>query len=179
MSRSLAVIDDGENKEWASRLSKLVDRTDKGDKAAVAELREFFDEAPSLWEQCGNLAVQAERAWVSLVDGGNPVVNEAFCKKLAKMRAELAGGESSPLERLLAERIAACWLQVQFADAKYAWSLNDGMSLEQGDYYQRCQERAHRRYISAIRALAQVRRLLAPAVQLNIAERQVNIGPGQ
>jgi len=175
VGRSIAVIADAENKEWASRLSKLIDRTDKGEKAAIAELRQFFDETPSLWEQCGNFAVQAEQAWVGLLDRGNPVVNEALCRKLKRMKAELAGAEPNPLERLLAERIAACWLQVQFADAKYAWSLNHGMSLEQGDYYQRCQGRAHRRYLSAIRTLAQVRRLLKPAVQLNVAERQVNI----
>jgi hypothetical protein len=50
------------------------------------------------------------------------------------------------------------------------------MSLDQGDYYQRHQDRAHKRYLSAVRALAQVRRLLTPAVQVNIGGQQVNIG---
>ena len=33
---------------------------------------------------------------------------------------------------------------------------------------------AHRRYLSAIRSLAQVRRLLSPSIQVNIAEQQIN-----
>ena len=37
------------------------------------------------------------------------------------------------------------------------------------------QDRAHRRYLSAIRTLAQVRRLLTPAVQINVGENQVNV----
>jgi hypothetical protein len=34
-------------------------------------------------------------------------------------------------------------------------------------------DRAHRRFLSAIKALAQVRRLLVPMVQMNVAENQV------
>ena len=39
-------------------------------------------------------------------------------------------------------------------------------------------DRGHRRYLSAIKALAQVRLLLLPTVQVNMAENQVvaNIG---
>ena len=37
-------------------------------------------------------------------------------------------------------------------------------------------DHAHRRYLSAIRTLAQVRKLLVPVVQVNIADRQVNVG---
>ena len=39
-------------------------------------------------------------------------------------------------------------------------------------------DRAHRRYLSAIKALVQVRRLLVPMVQVKMAEQQVvaNVG---
>ena len=50
-----------------------------------------------------------------------------------------------------------------------------GGRFAEGDYWQKQQERAHRRYLSAIRTLAQVRRLLVPAMQVNIAERQLNV----
>ena len=44
--------------------------------------------------------------------------------------------------------------------------------------YQRRQDRAARQYLKALRSLAEVRRLLVPTVQVNIAKRQVNIaGP--
>jgi hypothetical protein len=56
----------------------------------------------------------------------------------------------------------------------YAQALKaKGMSWESSEYHQRRQDRAQRRYLEAIRTLAQVRRLLAPTVQLNIAEQQI------
>jgi hypothetical protein len=45
--------------------------------------------------------------------------------------------------------------------------------VSQGEYYQKRLDRAHRRHLSAIRTLAQIRKL-APAVQINIAEKQIN-----
>jgi len=69
----------------------------------------------------------------------------------------------------------ACWLQVQFADSRAAYFEQHGGTLAQGQYWQRMQDRAHRRYLTAIRTLAQVRRLLTPAVQINVAENQVNL----
>ena len=43
----------------------------------------------------------------------------------------------------------------------------------QGERYQRRIDRAHKRHLSAVRALAQVRKM-GPAVQINIAEKQIN-----
>lgn len=53
------------------------------------------------------------------------------------------------------------------------------LGLAQADYYRRCVDRAHRRYLSAIRTLALVRRLLRPVVaQVNIGAQQVNVSAG-
>jgi hypothetical protein len=54
-------------------------------------------------------------------------------------------------------------------------AMPNTMSFQAGDYYQRRQDRGHHRYISAIRALAQVRQLLIPAVQVNVGGQQVNM----
>lgn len=163
-------------------INELIQRGNEGDRRALSALREVFDEYPGLWEECGNLALQAERALVAMVAGENEVTQEAMSRKLAAMREELAGSEPTPLERLLVERVVACWFQVQYADAIYAQNVTNGrMTFEQGDYYQRRQDRAHGRYLSAIRTLAQVRRLLTPPMQVNIGARQVNVaqvGPG-
>jgi hypothetical protein len=76
---------------------------------------------------------------------------------------------------LSVERIIACWLHVQYADQHMVTFEHKGGTFREGEYWQRQQDRAHRRYLIAIRTLAQVRRLLAPNVQVNIAEQQVNI----
>ena len=45
-------------------------------------------------------------------------------------------------------------------------------------YLQRCIDWAHKRYLSAIKTLAVVRKLAVPVLQVNIARKQVNVaGP--
>ena len=96
---------------------------------------------------------------------------------LEQMRAELAGPNPSPLEILGAERVVSCWLQLHFAELLYERNLPK-MVLTEDDYYQKRLDRLHRRYLSAMRSLAQVRKLLKPKVaQINIADKQqINTG---
>jgi hypothetical protein len=47
--------------------------------------------------------------------------------------------------------------------------------VPQGDYHQRRMDAAHRRFLAALEALATVRRLTLPALQINVARRQVNV----
>jgi hypothetical protein len=49
------------------------------------------------------------------------------------------------------------------------------MTLDLAAHYQACIDRAHKRYLSAIKALAVVRRLALPVLQVNIAKKQVNV----
>ena len=163
------------NEEDRRTLQALVPRAEKGDEQALAELRRRFDATPALWEELGNLAEHAQRVWVALSSGSNALIQQAAERKVAALRQELLGPAPSPLERLLVERIIACWLQVQYADQAAVAFEKKGGRFAEGDYWQKQQERAHRRYLSAIRTLAQVRRLLLPAVQMNIAEQQVNV----
>ena len=89
------------------------------------------------------------------------------------LRAGLAGSDPSDLELLLIERICCCWLAVQHADVVEFEC--GGATLPEGEYVQRRHDRAHRRFLSACKALAQVRKLLGPNIQVNVAEQQVNI----
>jgi hypothetical protein len=79
----------------------------------------------------------------------------------------------SVLERLLAERIVLCWLEVHCLDP--ALSPKTEMPVRHAEFCDRRRDRAHRRYLSALRSLATIRRLLVPSVQLNIGSKQVNI----
>ena len=104
---------------------------------------------------------------------------ETLPRKLDQLRAELGGPDPAPLERLLVKRVVSCWLHLHHLELTYA--SKESMSLELGAYYQRCLDRAHRRYLSAIKTLAVVRRLALPVLlaQVNIAaKQQVNVGPG-
>jgi hypothetical protein len=80
------------------------------------------------------------------------------------------------VERLLAERAVACWLHLYHLETVYAGKQS--MTLDLGTYYQKCLDRAHKRYLTALKALAEVRKLALPVLQLNIARKQVNVACG-
>ena len=150
----------------------LIRRAEGGDKSAMTELRPLLNHAPGAWEMAGNLAIRAENALVNVAAGRDEVLREALTKKVAMLKVEL-GGET-PLENLLVERVVACWLNVYYNDALHAMRMNN-ITWAESEYFQRRQERANRQYLQAIRTLAQVRRLLLPAVQVNIGAQQVNV----
>jgi hypothetical protein len=136
-------------------------------------LRKLLENPATVDQFGGDLARQAALSLIEGAAGENLAFKEALTRKLDLLRAELSGPNPTPLERLLVERVVACWLQVQDADVRYAQRKN--LSLEWGDYYQRRMDRAHKRYLSAIKTLATVRKVAVPVLQINVAKRQVNV----
>jgi hypothetical protein len=96
-----------------------------------------------------------------------------YSQRTQRLRAELGGANPTRLERLLVERIVACWLHLHHLEMIYAGK--ESMSLELGSYYQRSLTSAQKRYLTAIKTLAVVRTLAAPVLQVNIAKKQVNV----
>ena len=45
-------------------------------------------------------------------------------------------------------------------------------------YYQRRMNHSHKRYLSAIKKLALVRKLAVPVLQVDIAKKQINVAEG-
>ena len=155
------------------RFDKLIGPAQAGDKKALAELRPIVERA-GMWPYIGNLARKVEESWLEAMTGRNGLVREGFERRMADMRQELLAAGDSPLEWLLVERVVACWLQVAHADMAYATLAKaDTQTFKQGTYYLDRQDRAHARFIKATRTLATVRRLLTPAVQINVADKQI------
>jgi hypothetical protein len=148
--------------EILERLQALVRRAEQGDESALPTLRAALDANPWIWERYGDLAQQSQAAWLQLIAGPNLLLREAVERKAEQLRAELAGPEPSPLERLLVERVVACWLQVQYADAAYAQL--QGPNPAQHSAALKRQAGAQQRYLYAIKTLATVRKLLRPAL---------------
>jgi hypothetical protein len=159
------------------QVNALLPAANAGDPAALAELREVLDTAPQLWKEVGNLGRKAELDLVRMAAGTNPVVKDAIDRKLDALRHEVAGPHPSPLERLLADRVAIGWLSLTVAEGTYHQALERGLNQSDDTFHQQRIERAQRRYLAAIKALAQVRKLGVPAVQVNIGEKQINLIP--
>jgi hypothetical protein len=138
-----------------------VRRAEQGDESALPELRAALDTNPWIWERYGDLAQQSQAAWLQLIAGQNLMLRESIERKAEQMRAELAGPDPPPTERLLVERVVACWLQAQYADAAYAQLK--GNNPGQHTLALRRQNSAQQRYLHAIRTLVTVQKLLRPA----------------
>jgi hypothetical protein len=160
------------------RVNALLPAVNAGDQDARDELRAVLEETPALWSDLGNLGRQAEIALVRVAAGENPVVREAIIRKLDLLRRDVAGTNPSILERLLADRVAISWLSLTVTEGTYHQALERGLSQSDDTFHQQRIERAQRRYLAAIKALAQVRKLGVPAVQVNISDKQIIVAGG-
>ncbi len=156
-------------------MRKLMAKADQGDKQALDTLRPMLNYDGSVWEEVGDLAAAAQEALIEVASGQQRLfVQETIRRKCATLAQELAGSTPTPLEKLLVERIVLSWLHLHYVESIYAQNLAT-IPLRHEPFYQHRISKAQARYLSAIRTLAQVRRLQAPAVQVNIAEQQLNV----
>jgi hypothetical protein len=163
-----------ERRVTVAKLHTLIDKAQKGDGEVVSGIRKILDDSPDLaWRFIKGPGRMAEEALIDEFTRDKDLASKELLKhQLKSMKLEVAGENPSPLERLLAERVVATWLQVQFFDSLYAFGMKNEV-MSQGDYRQKRLDRAHRRHLSAVRTLAQVRKM-GPTVQINIAEVQIN-----
>jgi hypothetical protein len=157
-------------------LFALVKRAEDGDETALPAVKDLLNRPGAIDLLGGNLARLARQTLIGKFSGKNLVFKEALNRQVEQLQAEVAGPAPTPLERLLAERVAVCWLHLHHLEQLY--SQKESMTIELGAYYQRCISAAHKRYLAAIKTLAVVRKLAVPILQVNIAKKQVNIaGP--
>jgi len=162
----------------ANEFKMMLAAANKGEEPALEKVRTWLQDSSGVDLLGGNLASLAETSLIAAAAGEDRVFKMAVQRKLQMMRADLSGPNPTPLERLLAERVALCWVFAHYEDVRCAQGQK-GMTFAQSEYYQRRQDRAHKRYLSAMRTLAAVRKLGLPVVQVNIARKQVNVGQAQ
>ena len=119
------------HKSKVGKLAGLLQRAENGDRTALTQVRKILDLAPGIWEETGDIAGHAINSLVRVAASDNLLLKDSLERKLAALKDELAGQTPTPLERLLAERIAAYWLQVHFADAMCTQNTK-GVSREWG-----------------------------------------------
>jgi hypothetical protein len=169
----------GEIEEPGKTLEKLHDLlrlAEKGEENALPEIRRILNEHPNLAREFVDLAKVAEDVLIEYMTREQDLATKELMRcQLEAMKAEIAGNDHSPLERLLSERVVVTWLEVQLFQALYVRNMRN-LSITQAEYRQKRLDRAHRRHLSAIRALAQIRKLLkgTAITQINIADKQIN-----
>lgn len=158
-------------------IKDLVEQASQG-KANPSELEILLQVIPELAEVAGNRARMAEELWLNQITGGNQLLRTAQQDHIERLRIELGGEHPTPLERILIERIVLCHIQVNFAEAFFVGRIgtSTGLNAQGIELHQRWLDRSQARLISAVKALAVVRKLSVPTLLLNLAKNQVNVG---
>jgi len=155
---------------------EIMDRARQGDRSILPQLRKILDDAPEITRKLGDLEQTARNAMLERIAGKHLVRQEAQSRFLDDLKAQIAGSAPTMLEELLASQIGLCWQHLRYAETIFAQARD--YTLAQEDSYQRHIDRAQRRYLNAIKALAQVRKLTLPTVQVNLAtegSKQLNV----
>jgi hypothetical protein len=141
-----------------AELLQLLRRAEQGDREVLPRLRVVLDKASGVWKAYADLAAQLEGALIRLAAGENLLLEESLRRALQEKKQGLMCEEASPLERMVIERVALGWLECHYLDLLEAQACN--LTARQGAELRRRQDRAASRYLAAVKALAQVRRLL-------------------
>lgn len=154
----------------------VLNRASRGDETAMPRVRELFKADPSgmLIVAGGSLTDQIEMVTIAKLARENLAWPIALDLKMQQIRADLGGLDPTPIERLLVERVALCWLDVHVLDLQHAHAV--GLTFSQAEHQEKMRDRASRRYLAALKALATVRKMGVLAVQVNIGAQQINIG---
>jgi hypothetical protein len=89
-----------------------------------------------------------------------------------KIADDLAGPNPTPIERLLADRAGLCWLQAFRCDWQEGQAYRSG-SPARARLFTLRQSHAHKNFLSVCKALADVRKTLLVAIQVNTGNRPV------
>jgi hypothetical protein len=156
--------------------TELVKRAAGGDQSCLPAIRDLLadgDRGESYRDAYGSSASWLRQSIIKKTAGENVVIQESIDQKLDEIQSELEGPNPTPIERLLAERASFCWFIVHWYENAYANA--SGWNISQADLQHRKIDKAHARFLSAVRTLAQVRKLALPTLQVNIAKNHVNV----
>ena len=153
-----------------------------GDKATFDD-RQLVRKGLAKWKDfiqiSGHLAEQARNQLIKLACSNSDPITQEFMKAEADIMLASFGLETAPpLEKIIIEQIVNCWIYHSINEYKYATLVAEGSSLSQGEFWERRMLASQKRYLRAVEALARVRKLALPQpapVQVNIAEKQVNL----
>ena len=111
----------------------LMRRAEQGDTSTLPIIRDLLD-SPDFLNKIGNLALNVQQTIIDNSCGKNLFYQEGLTRKMDELRKELSGESPSPLEKLLVDRIALCWLSLHDVEIRYARAKD--LSLRQTESYQ-------------------------------------------
>jgi len=171
-------------KTYPAELRDILDRANHGDQSALPDLKRAFDDNPELVAVFGDLVKHAEQALVKWAAGPSLIAHEAITRHVAELRSRLMGTCKTELEKLLVDRICISHVEAYRADFELAHRLNKEPATSPATpLADKRLGRAHARYLSAIKMLATLQKLMRPSLstvemlQRSVSETGVCRGP--
>ena len=156
-------------------LRKVFRKLDK-DEPSPGDIKAFkqaLEDRPEMWRVVGDMAQNAATHMVeSLV---TPLSMKLSLHQAAKsLQHELGDKEATPLERLLIQLVVMAWTRLAIVEYAYTDVVSEKSSYQRLKYWDGRLNASQRRFLRASETLARIRKMNLPAVQVNIAEQQVN-----
>ena len=140
-------------------LQRLVEQARAGDESVLPQLQRALDQHPEIWRHFGNLASHVQDEWVKMLAGSDLAMRESLLMKAQSMHAELEGPSPSRLEQLLCDAVVTTWLEAEYFAVLLVSSHDKGTPRQIESLHLR-RDAAHKRHLTAIKTLAEVRKLL-------------------
>lgn len=152
-----------------AELKDLVLRAQAGDATTIPVLRRLFENPQFVDALGGDLAREAIAQVVDRLAGNDHRIREAVLRKLELLRQDLGTTQANALDRLLVERVVACWLHLHYLE------LTASEFSSVAERHHKHIQRAHQNYLSAIKTLATVRKLARPTIHVRIAQESSTV----
>lgn len=153
-------------------LMRRVD-TDDPDPSDVTLLRKALKESPDLWRSVGDMM---NNAATHLVDTMSvPKTMELALRQGWKsLPLDLAADDATLLEQLLIQQVTLAWLRLGVVEYTHTETTTGAATTPVADYWDKRLNAAQRRFLRACETLARVRKINLQAIQINIANQQIN-----
>ena len=173
MTQPVKVVIPAEAKKFAVLVRKT--QKDKPRQRDVEALRRHLESHPELWRIAGDVAQHAFVKLVDVISGDQEALRASLKTGQSAMRQELGFRQATALERLLIDRVILCWLRLHHVDFWHTAVMEKNTSSPRANYWERRLSAAEHRYLRACESLARIRKLKLPSLQVNIAEKQINV----
>lgn len=173
MPLEISLYDDGTDfMELVRRCYK-----EKPDSKDLQALGDHLSKSPELFKQVFNLSAAVRNSLITAI-APKPVMKTALTSNVKNMRGELGYDQAPIIEQMLIDSIVLAWLRYQWVEHQVTELIGSDSTFELSRHWDRKLTEAQRRYLRAVEALARVRKMALPALQVNINTengQQVNI----
>jgi len=142
-----------------SQLREMVAEVKLPNRSVLPRLKEYLSSNPEIWEEMEIVGKNVEGKWIDLLVGDRDDLRERLRDQIDGMKREYRHGGSTPLVRIMVDRVVITWLMVWYFDAALALA-SEAKLTKQVRFFNQQASRAQQRFARAVKSLLEVRKLM-------------------